>query len=130
MLRVDDGGALVADWLLPRLQVHLGLVAPPSAVPHCHYCLAEGGGCGDGGAVHPVSVMLVGVVLDLRVALDFLLWFGVDLDAFPKEHRVHASLWVCARGVKQQVGQQFAFSAFLFIVSMMAFDGRRAAAGA
>lgn len=68
MFRVDDGGALVADGLLPRLQVHLGLVAPPSAVPHRHHCLAEGGGRGNGGAVHPVPVMLVGVVLDLGVA--------------------------------------------------------------
>jgi len=65
VLWVDDGGALVADRPLPRLQVHLGLVAPPCAVPHCHHCLAEGGGRGNWGAQHPVSVMLVGVVLDL-----------------------------------------------------------------
>lgn len=68
MFRVDDGGALVADGLLPRLQVHLGLVAPPGAVPHRHHGLAEGGGRGDGGAEHPVPVVLVGVVLDLGVA--------------------------------------------------------------
>lgn len=37
--------------------------------------------------------------------LDFLLWFGVDLDAFSKEHGVHASLGVGSRGVQQQVGQ-------------------------
>lgn len=37
--------------------------------------------------------------------LDFLLRFGVDLDAFSKEHGVHASLWVGSCGVQQQVGQ-------------------------
>lgn len=68
MFRVDDGGALVADGLLPRLQVHLGLVAPPGAVSHRHHRFAEGGGRGDGGAVHPVPVVLVRVVLDLGVA--------------------------------------------------------------
>lgn len=65
---VNDGGALVADGPLPRLQVHLGLVAPPSAVPHRHHCLAERGGRGNRGAVDPVPVMLVRVVLDLGVA--------------------------------------------------------------
>lgn len=130
VLRVDDGGASIADGFLPRLQVNLGLVAPPGAVPHCHHRLAEGGWRGNRGAVHLVLVVLVRVVLDLGVAFDFLLRFGVDLDAFSEEHRMHAGLWVCARGVQQQVGQQFAFSAFLFVISMMAFDGRRAAAGA
>lgn len=140
--RVDDGGAPVADGLLPRLQVHLRLVAPPGAVLHRHHCLTEGGGCGDGVAVNLVLVVLVRVVLDLRVAprkekkhiikltqggsidkrilqelgsivslgvrallLDFLLWCGVDLDAFSEEHRMHASLWVSSCGVQQQVGQ-------------------------
>lgn len=64
---VNDGGALVADGPLPRLQVHLGLVASPSAVLHRHHCLAERGGCWNRGAVNPVSVMFVGVVLDLGV---------------------------------------------------------------
>lgn len=127
---------------MPRLQVHLRLVAPPGAVLHRHHRLTEGGGRGDGGAVNLVLVVLVGVVLDLRVAprkenkhtskltqggsvderilqevgsvfplgvrallLDFLLWFGVDLDALSEEHRMHASLWVSSRGVQQQVGQ-------------------------
>lgn len=130
MFRVDYGGALVADRPLPGLQVHLGFVAPPGAVPHRHHRLAEGCSRGNGGAKHPVAVVLVGVVLDLRVTLDFLLWFGVDLDAFSKEHGVHASLGVGSRGVQQQVGQQFPFSAFPLIISMMAFDGRRAAARA
>lgn len=67
VFRVDDGGALVADGPLPWLQVHLGLVAPPGAVPHRHHRLAEGGGRGNGGAENPVLVMLVRVVLDLRV---------------------------------------------------------------
>lgn len=65
VLRVDDGGAAVADGLLPRLQVHLGPVAPPSAVPHRHHCLAEAGGRGHGGAANLVLVMPVGVVLHL-----------------------------------------------------------------
>lgn len=68
MLWVDDGGALVADGFLPWLQVHLGLVAPPCAVAHRHNGLAEGGCRGNGGAVHPVLVMLVRVVPDLRAA--------------------------------------------------------------
>lgn len=68
VFRVDDGGALVSDGPLPWLQVHLRLVAPPSAVPHRHHCLTEGGGRRDGGAVNPVAVMLVRVVLDLGVA--------------------------------------------------------------
>jgi len=68
VLWVDDGGALVADGFLPRLQVHLGLVAPPRAVAHRHHRLAEGSGRGNKGAVHPVPVVLVGVVLDLGVA--------------------------------------------------------------
>lgn len=127
---VDDGGTLVSDWPLPWLQVHLRLVAPPSAVLHRHHRLAEGGGRGDRGAVNPVPVMLVRVVLDLGVALDFLLWFGVDLDAFSEEDGVHTRLWVCSCGVQQQVGQQFAFSALLSVISMMALHGRRAAAGA
>lgn len=59
MFWVDDGGALVADGPLPRLQVHLGLVASPSAVLHRHHCLAEGGGCGNRRAVNLVLVMLV-----------------------------------------------------------------------
>lgn len=54
MFWVNDGGAPVADRLLPRLQVHLGLVAPPGAVPHGHHCLTEGGGRGKRGAVHLV----------------------------------------------------------------------------
>lgn len=37
--------------------------------------------------------------------LDFLLRFGVDLDAFPEEHGVHAILQVGSCGVEQQVGQ-------------------------
>lgn len=65
MFRVNDGGTPVADGLLPRLQVHLGLVAPPSAVPHRHHCLAEGGGRGKGSAVHLIPVVPVGVVFDL-----------------------------------------------------------------
>lgn len=56
---VDDGGAPVADGPLPRLQVHLGFVAPPSAVPHRHHCLAVGCGGRNRGAIHPVPVMLV-----------------------------------------------------------------------
>lgn len=129
VFRVDDGGALVADRLLPRLQVHLGLVAPPGAVTHRHHCLAEGGGRGHGGTVHPVLVMLVGVVLDLRVALDFLLWFGVDLDALSEEHGVHAGLWVCACGVQQQVGQQLALPALLPVTSLLAVCARLDQAG-
>lgn len=65
---VDDGGALVADGLLPRLQVHLCLVASPSGVLHRHHRLAEGSGHGNRDAHHPVSVVLVGVVLDCRRA--------------------------------------------------------------
>lgn len=65
---VNDGGALVADGLLPRLQVHLGLVAPPGAVPHGHHRLAVGDGRGKRGAVHLVPEVSVRVVLDLRVA--------------------------------------------------------------
>lgn len=68
MLGVNDGGAPVADGLLPRLQVHLGLVAPPGAVPHRHHRLAVGGGRGEKGAVHLVPEVSVRVVLDLRVA--------------------------------------------------------------
>lgn len=127
---VDDGGALVADGPLPGLQVHLALVAPPGAVPHGHHRLAEGRRRGHRDAEHPVLVMLVGVVLDLRVTLDLLLRFGVDLDALSKEHGVHAGLGVGSRGVEQQIGQQFAFSAFFFIISMVAVDGRGAAGGA
>lgn len=67
MFWVDYGGALVADGPLPGLQVHLGFVAPPGAVPHRHHRLAEGCSRGNGGAKHPVAVVLVGVVLDLRV---------------------------------------------------------------
>lgn len=37
--------------------------------------------------------------------LDFLLWFGFDLDAFAEEDGVHASLGVGSRGVQQQVRQ-------------------------
>lgn len=130
VLRVDDGGAAVADGLLPRLQVHLGPVAPPSAVPHRHHCLAEAGGRGHGGAAHLVLVVPVGVVLHLRAApgrrikgrqaagasaeggaapradsLDLLLGGGFHLDALSEEHGVHAGLWVSARGVQQQVRQ-------------------------
>lgn len=65
MFGINDGGALVADGFLPRLQVHLGFVAPPGAVPHRHDRLAEGGGRGNGGAVDLVPVVLVGVVLHL-----------------------------------------------------------------
>lgn len=68
VLGVNDGGAPVADGLLPRLQVHLGLVAPPGAVPHGHHRLAVGGGRGEKGAVHLVPEVSVRVVLDLRVA--------------------------------------------------------------
>lgn len=65
---VDEGGALVPEGLLPGLQVHLCLVAPPGAVLHHHHRLAEGGGRGDGGAQHLVPVALVRVVLHLRGA--------------------------------------------------------------
>lgn len=65
MFWVNDCGALVGDRLLPWLQVHLGLVAPPSTIGHRHHCLAERGGCGHGGAVNLVSVVLVGIILDL-----------------------------------------------------------------
>lgn len=150
VFRVDDGGALVADGPLPWLQVHLGFVAPPGAVSHRHHRLAEGCGRRNGDAKHLVTVVLVGVILDLGVTpesneetdqwlewswstggsvakttrvkrmrtkphddasgaqaplLDFLLRFGVDLDAFSVEHGVHAGLWVCSCGVQQQVGQ-------------------------
>lgn len=56
---VDDGGASVADGPLPGLQVHLGLVAPPGAVSHCHHGLTEGGCCGHWNTVDLVLVMLV-----------------------------------------------------------------------
>ncbi len=59
VFRVNDGGAPVANRLLPRLQVHLRLVAPPSAVMHRNHCLAEGGCRGNGGAVHLVLVVLI-----------------------------------------------------------------------
>lgn len=65
MFGVNDGGGPVADRLLSRLQVHLGPVAPPSAVVNRHHCLAEGGGRGHRGAVNPLLVMLVRVVLHL-----------------------------------------------------------------
>lgn len=62
---VNDGGAPVANGFLPRLQVHLGLVAPPGAVPHRHHRLAVGGGRWKRGAVHLVPEVSVRVVLDL-----------------------------------------------------------------
>lgn len=68
VLGVNDGGAPVADGLLPRLQVHLGFVAPPGAVAHGHHRLAVGDGRGERGAVDLVPEVSVRVVLDLRVA--------------------------------------------------------------
>lgn len=68
MFGVDDGGAPIANGLLPRLQVHLRLVTPPGAVAHGHHRLAVGDGCGERGAVHLVPEVSVRVVLDLRVA--------------------------------------------------------------
>lgn len=65
---VNDGCAPVADGLLSRLQVHLGLVAPPGAVPHGHHRLAVGDGRGERSAVHLVPEVSVRVVFDLRVA--------------------------------------------------------------
>lgn len=130
MFGVDDGGAPVADGLLPWLQVHLGPVAPPGAVVHRHHCLTEGGGGGHGGAADLLLVMLVRVVLHLRAApgrrivrqirgaaggnraapaaaasLDLLLRGRFDLDALAEEHRVHAGLGVGAGGAQQQVRQ-------------------------
>lgn len=68
VFRVNDGGAPVADGLLPRFQVHLGPVAPPSTVVHRHHRLAEGGGRGHGGAGDLVPVMFVRVVFHHRAA--------------------------------------------------------------
>lgn len=62
---VDDGGAPVAQGLLPRLQINLGLVAPPGAVLDGHHGFAEAGGGGDGGAVNLVPIVPLGVVLYL-----------------------------------------------------------------
>lgn len=69
---VDDGGAPEAEGLLARLQIDLGLVAPPGAVSNGHHGLAEAGGGRDGRAVNLVLVVTVRVVLYLRGALDFL----------------------------------------------------------
>lgn len=126
---VNDGGAPVADGLLPWLQVHLGPVAPPGAVADRHHGLAEGGGGGHGCAVDLLLVVLVGVVLHLRAApgrrkgrqtggesgdsgpappadsLDLLLRGRFDLDALAEEHGVHAGLGVGTCGVQQQVRQ-------------------------
>ena len=53
---------------------------------------------------HPIAATVASVCFKVLL-LDFLLWFGVDLDAFPEEHGVHAGLGVCSCGVQQQVGQ-------------------------
>lgn len=46
--------------------------------------------------------------------LNFLLWFGFDLNAFPKEDGVHASLGVGSCRVQQQVRQLHTISSHLF----------------
>lgn len=56
---VNDSCAPVADGFLPRLQVHLGLVAPPGAVPHGHHRLTVGRGSRERSAVHLVPEVSV-----------------------------------------------------------------------